>query len=118
MVRQTSRTPVWAPDDGIIACRASGSRIARDTKVGEFDSAIFGRQDVGALDISVDHTLVVQVHETLEDLRDIDRDEVFWELSKSFANVMQRAVLAEPRERQEEYTDERGVGCIAYSKMM
>jgi hypothetical protein len=57
----TERTPVWTPDDRIITCCAGGSRITRDTEIGELHCAIFGRQDasVGALDVSVDHTLVV-----------------------------------------------------------
>jgi hypothetical protein len=52
-------TPVWAPDDRIIACCAGSSRITGDTEVGQFDSAIFGRQDVGALNVSMDYTLVM-----------------------------------------------------------
>ena len=58
-VRWTGRTPVWTPDDRIITSCAGGSCIARDTEIGELHCAIFGRQDVGALDVSVDHTLVV-----------------------------------------------------------
>ncbi len=83
------RTPVRAADDGVVAGSAGCCGAARDTKVSEFDSAIFGRQDVGALDVAVDDALVVQVHEALEDLRDIDSYEVLRELSESFANVMQ-----------------------------
>ena len=45
--------------------------------------------------------LIVQVHETLEDLRDIDSDEVLWELSKSLANVVQRAILAKSGDSKE-----------------
>ena len=58
-VRWTVRTPVWTPDDRIITCCASGGCIARHPKIGELHCAVFGRQDVGALDVSVDHTLVV-----------------------------------------------------------
>jgi hypothetical protein len=59
VVWETLRTPVRAPNDSIIACCAGGCRVARDTKVGEFDGAIFGCQDVGTLDVSMDYTLVV-----------------------------------------------------------
>jgi hypothetical protein len=95
-------TPVWAPYDRIIASGAGGGSITRDAKVGEFDSAIFGRQDVGALDITVDDTLVMEVYKTIENLRYVDGDQVFWELSESLADVVQRAVLAESSEGRSE----------------
>ena len=36
------------------------------------DGASFGHQDVSVLDVAVDDALIVQIHETIEDLRDID----------------------------------------------
>ena len=98
------RTPVGTPDNSVITCCASGCRIARDTKVGKFDGAIFGCQDICALNVAVNDALIMQVHETLEDLRDIDSDEILWELSESFANVVQRAVLAESGDSKEQGT--------------
>jgi len=66
----------------------------------------------------VDNALVVQVHETLEDLRDIDSDEVLGELSESFANVVQRTVLAESGDAvRNRHVREENRGC-AYSRMM
>lgn len=43
--------------------------MRRDTEVGELDAAVLIRQDVGSLDVAVDDSLLVQVNETLEDLR-------------------------------------------------
>lgn len=40
-------------------------RAGRDTKVCKLDGAILGRQDIGALDVPVYHTLVVEVLQTL-----------------------------------------------------
>lgn len=41
-------------------------------------------------------TLVMQVHQTLQDLRDVDTNKRFWELSKLLADVVERSILAEP----------------------
>lgn len=68
----------------------------RDTKVGELDGSIFRRQDVGALDVSVDDTLIVQILQTLQDLGHVHADQVLWELAVGFADGMQRAILAIP----------------------
>lgn len=67
----------------------------------------------------MDDALIVQVHETLEDLRDIDSDEVLRELSETFANVVQRAVLAESEHAvRDRHVREEGSMGVAYSKMM
>ena len=66
------RTPVRAPDDSVVPCCASGCRATRNTKVGKLDGAIFSRQDVSVLDVAVNDALIVQIHETVEDLRDMD----------------------------------------------
>ena len=89
------RTPVRAPDDCVVARCTSGCRGTRDTKVGKLYGAIFGRQDISALNVAVNDALIVQVHETLENLRDIDSYEILRKLSESFANIVQRTVLAE-----------------------
>ena len=42
-------------------------------------------------------TLLVQVHEAVQDLADVDARERFRELAKLFADRLQRSVLAVPR---------------------
>lgn len=69
---------------------------ARDTKVSKLHAPVFVREDVRALDVTVDDTLIVEVHEPFEDLRDIYCNECFRELAEFLANVVQGAVLAEP----------------------
>ena len=88
-IKHGRRTPVGTPDHSVVARSTGRRRIARDTKVRKLDGAIFGRQDISAFNVAVDDALIVQVHETLEDLRDIDSDKILWELSESFANVVQ-----------------------------
>ena len=73
------RTPVGTPNDSSIHY---ASRPRGHTEICQLDCAILVREDVGALDVAMDDTLVVEVEETLEDLRDEHGDEVLGELAK------------------------------------
>lgn len=77
----------------------SSKRAGGDAKVGQLDSAIFRRQDVRALDIPVDDTLVVEILKALENLCHVDADEVLRELAVCLTDRMQRAVLAVPAQQ-------------------
>jgi hypothetical protein len=59
----TSRTPVWTSNDGGVVHARSCS--TRNTKVSKLYRPILVREEVRALDISVDDALVVQVNEAL-----------------------------------------------------
>ena len=89
------RTPIWATDNRIVA-NSTRSGAARHTKIGELHAPILVREDVRTFDISVDHTLVMEVHEPFEDLRDVHPDKRLRELAKLLADVVERAVLAKP----------------------
>ena len=85
--------PVGRADDlGLLVWPGEGA--CRDAKVGQLDGAILGRQDVGALDVSMDDTLIVQVLQPLQDLGHVHADQVLGELAVGFADGMQRAILA------------------------
>lgn len=86
--------PVWSADDLRLLVLATGERAGRDAKVGKLDSAVLGGEDVGALDVAVDDTLVVEVLEALKDLGHVDADQVFRELAIFSAYRMKRAVFA------------------------
>lgn len=73
---------------------ATSQGACRNTKVCQFNLTVLGRQNVGALDIPMDDTLIVEVKETLENLCHVYTDEVFWELAKVLADRVQRAILA------------------------
>lgn len=88
------RTPVRTPHDSSIH---NTPRPRRHSEICELDRPIFVGEDIRALDIAMDNTLVVQVHQTLQDLRDIHRYEVFWELAKLLDDVVEGSILAEPR---------------------
>lgn len=81
-------TPIRAADYHVVICR-TGSGFTGDTKICEFDASVLVRKDVCALNIAMDDTLIVQVHETLENLRNIDSNQILRKLSKLLANVMQ-----------------------------
>lgn len=81
-------TPVWTSHNRVII-RGTSSCLTGDTKICELDTSVLVCEDVRALDVTMDHTLVVQVDEAFEDLRDIHSDEVFWELSKFLAYIVQ-----------------------------
>jgi hypothetical protein len=83
---KSALTPIWAPDHCII--RDSSCRRTCDTKVSQLDAAILVRKNIRSFDVSVDYTLIVQIHEPLQDLRNIYGHEVLGELSKLFADIM------------------------------
>lgn len=65
--------PVGCPNDLGLLVR-SGKSACRHAKVSKLDGAILGGQDVGALDVSVDDTLIMQILQTLQDLRHVHAD--------------------------------------------
>lgn len=80
-------TPVGTPNHSIIR---DGSRSCTcDAKVGELDTPILVGQYIGTLDIPMDNTLVMQVHEPLQDLGDVHCYEIFRELAEPFAYTVQ-----------------------------
>lgn len=83
----TIRTPIWAANDGVVSHTVCS--ITCYTEVGKFNGSILVREDVGALDISMDDTLVVEIDQSLEYLRYIDCDKVFWEFTESFEDSVQ-----------------------------
>ena len=91
-----SLTPVRTADDFIVAT-CPRRRGACDSKVRQLHASVFVRQDIGTFDVAVDHTLIVQVHQTLQDLRDVHGNEWFGKLAEALAYVVQRAILAESR---------------------
>ena len=84
---ETLRTPVGTPDYGIVS-NTPRSRTAGHTEVCELDTTIFIGQDVCTLDISMDHALVMEVHETFENLTNVDGDQSFREFSETLADSM------------------------------
>ena len=46
----------------------------------------------------MDNSLLVQIDQTFQHLRDINSDQIFWKLPKSLAYIVQRSVLAISRE--------------------
>lgn len=82
------RTPVWTSHNLVVPDRCCCS-IAGDSKVGELDTAILIREDVGTLDVAVYDALLMQVHETFQYLRDVHAYEGFRELAKTLADVVQ-----------------------------
>jgi len=70
--------------------------LGSHTEVCQLDIALLGGEDVGALDVSVDDTLLVEVLETAQDLGHVEGDEVFRELAEVLADAVQRSVLAVP----------------------
>lgn len=67
-----------------------------NSKVGEFDQALFRGEDICSLDVPVNHTLFMEVEKTVENLDDVQRDEILRELAKVLADGVQRTVLAKP----------------------
>jgi hypothetical protein len=90
------RTPVGTPNNSSIHY---ASRPRSYTEICQLDCAILVGEDVGALDIAMDDTLVVEVEQTLENLRDEHGDEVLRELAKLLEDRVQRSILAEPAAR-------------------
>jgi hypothetical protein len=65
-------------------------------EVCQLDIALFRGEDVGALDVPVYDTLLVEVLEAAQDLGHVEGDEVFRELAEVLADAVQRPVLAVP----------------------
>jgi len=59
-------------------------RAGGDSKVCQLDLSIFGGQDIGAFDVAMDHTLVVEVVQSLQYLCHVNTDEVLRELAVRF----------------------------------
>ena len=57
------------------------------------DAALLGGEDVAAFDVAVDDSLVVQVQEPSEDLKDVQRDERLWEATELLRDGLERAIL-------------------------
>lgn len=72
----------------------TGEGTRRNTEICQLNGAVFGGQDVGALDIAMDDTLVVEVMQTMKNLRHVDADQVFRKLAVGFANGMQGTIFA------------------------
>jgi hypothetical protein len=76
-------TPVRAPDDCTVTNLSSCN-----SKIGQFHGSILVGENVGALDVSVYHTLVMQINQAIENLGNVYRDQIFWEFSEPLANIM------------------------------
>lgn len=70
-----------AHDLSLLVLLTTRQRARGDAKVGKLDGAVLSGENVCALDVAVDDTLVVEVVEALEDLCHVDADEVLGELS-------------------------------------
>lgn len=88
------RTPVWTSNYGSI-CSSRGYTTC-NTEICEFHSSILVGQDVRTLNISVDDTLVMEVDQPLQNLRNVDCDKVFRELAKFLDDSLKGAIFAEP----------------------
>jgi hypothetical protein len=93
VIHQTSGglTPVWAPNDCAVANLSGGN-----SEIGQFHSPILIGEDVGTLYVTVYYTLIMEVNEAIEYLRNVHRHQVFREFSEPLANIMQRTILAVP----------------------
>ena len=80
-------TPVRTANYGVIT-DSTCSGATCNTKIRKFDATILVGQNIRTLDIPVNDTLVVEVSKTLKYLANVNSDESFRELSKSFANVV------------------------------
>lgn len=63
-------TPIRTAHDCIIVLQPH-RRAARDAKTSKLHSPVFVREDIRTLDVTVDDTLIVEVHEPFKDLQDI-----------------------------------------------
>ncbi len=64
-----------------------------DTKVGEFDGSTRSNEEIGALDVTVDDSLIVQVAETVQNLIGIVCSELLRKLSITLHELCNRPVL-------------------------
>ena len=88
-------TPVRTPNYSVVP-NSSCSSTTCNAEVSELDATILVGQNIRALDVSVDDTLVVEIDESLENLRNVHSDEGLRELAKLLAYVVEGTVLAEP----------------------
>ena len=58
------------------------SVASRYTKIRKLDKTLFGGENVGSLDISVDNALFVKIQEAMQYLRHVKPDQVFGEFTK------------------------------------
>lgn len=79
-------TPVRAPDYFSVLYCSSG--ISRDTKVGQLNTTVLVRENIGTLDVAMYDTLIVEVDETFENLGDVHSNKSLRELSEPLANVV------------------------------
>lgn len=77
------RTPVWTTNNSSITDLGCG-----DTKICQFYTSVFVGENIGPFNVSMDHSLVVQVHKPSQNLGNVDSYEAFWELAKPFADVV------------------------------
>ena len=85
--RAQVRTPIWAPND-LVLPNPGSCRITGDAKVSQLDTTVLVREYVGALDVAVYDTLVMEVHEAFQHLGDVYADQGFWELAETLAYVV------------------------------
>lgn len=76
-------TPVRAPDDRAVTNLSSGN-----SEISQFHGSILVGENIGTLDVTVYHTLVMQVNQAIENLGNVYRDQAFWKFSESLANIM------------------------------
>lgn len=57
-----------------------------NTKIGKLDETFLGSENVGAFDISMDDTLLVEVEEPVEHLGHVECNQVFRKFTKVFAD--------------------------------
>jgi len=88
------RTPIWTPDDCSVLYT---SCLCGHSEIRQLDRSIFVGEDVGALDVAMNNTLVVQIDEPFQHLRDVHCHQVFRKLSESLGDVVQRTILTEPK---------------------
>ena len=86
------RHPVRRPHHRRVA--QSGRRSCRNTEICQFHQAVLCGQDVCALDIAVNHSLVVEIEQAVQNLCQVNPHQVFREFPKVFANAMQGPVFA------------------------
>lgn len=60
---------------------ATSQRASRDPKVGKLYRSVLGGEDIGALDVTVDDTLVVEVVKALENLGNVNTDQILRKLA-------------------------------------
>jgi len=73
-----------------------GRRPRGNTEIGKLDKPLFGRKNVGPLDISMYYTLLMKIEESMKNLRHIDAYKVLWKFAKVLGYGMERPILAIP----------------------